>query len=123
MDVNFEEKFKEILKKESEEFDIDWSLVQIEFYSPNFMQMPTEPMQSNKCDEYMIRMVINEVNMEDATDDINQWFRCYKFTYNMSSKSIRSKFTGDLDMNYGQTGTIKSIAEKIRDIFKHFHEE
>ena len=79
MKVNFEEKFEEVKKKESNGFNIDWSLVEIKsvcYQSTLLTDLPTT------LDKYMVRMRIVETEIPDM-DTIGDWFRSHKFIYAM----------------------------------------
>ena len=116
MKTNFEEKFKEILKKEAEGFDIDWQLVDIESIHYHSTLLTDLPMT---LDEYMVRMRVVETEIPDM-DNIDDWFRSHKFIYAMMSKGVKTKFE-KTDMMTLDLGTIESIAMKTRDAFRDFH--
>ena len=115
MKVNFQEKFEEILRKESKGFDIDWSLVDIESIHYRSTLLTELPMT---LDEYMVRMRVVETEIPDM-DNIENWFRDHKFIYGMMSKNVRTDLK-KTDMLTFDVGTIESIALKTRDAFKDF---
>lgn len=115
MEVKFEEKFKEILKKEAKGFDIDWQLVDIESIHYHSTLTTAVPMDLGK---YAVRMRVIEDEIPDV--DIDNWFRSHKFIYGMMSKSIRTEFE-KTDMMTFDIGTIESIALKTRKAFKNLH--
>ena len=116
MKVNFEKKFEKILKEESKNFDIDWSLVEIKHARYQSTLMSALPM---KLDEYRVRMRIIGVDAEIPEIEIDNWFRSHKFIYAIMSKKVRSDYE-QTDMITFDVGTIKSIATKIRDAFRDF---
>ena len=115
MQVNFEEKFKEILKEESKGFDINWSLVEIESIHYQSTLMTDLPVT---LDKYTVRMRVVKDEIPDM--DIDNWFRSHKFIYAMMSKHVKTEFE-DIDMLTFDIGTIESIAMKTRDAFRDFH--
>ena len=86
MKVNFQEKFKEVLKKEAKGFGIDWQLVDIKGIHYQSTLMTELPMT---FDEYMVRMRVIETKIPDM-DDMDDWLRSHKFIYGMMSKSVRT---------------------------------
>ena len=115
MKVNFEKKFKEILKAESKGFDIDWPLVDIESIHYHSTLLTDLPMT---LDEYMVRMRVVEDEIPDM-DNIDDWFRSHKFIYAMMSKNVRTD-SEETDMLTLDLGTIESIAMKTRKAFRDF---
>ena len=115
MKVNFEEKFKEILKEKSNGFDIKWSLVDIKSVCYQSTLLTDLPMT---LDKYTVRMRVVETGIPD-TGHIDDWFRSHKFIYAMMSKSVRTDSEGT-DMMTLDLGTIESIAMKTRDAFRDF---
>ena len=112
MKVNFEQKFKEILKEESKGFDIKWKLVEIKFIHYQLTDLPAT------LDKYTVRMRVIKDEIPDM--DIDDWFRSHKFIYAMMSKQVKTEFE-DMDMLTFDVGTIESIAMKTRDAFRDFH--
>ena len=119
MKVNFQEKFEELLKEESKGFGIDWSLVEIKYIRYHFTLTEALPI---KLDEYMVRMRVVGVEDKIPEMEIDNWFRSHKFIYATMSKSVRTE-SEQSDMVTFDIGTIESIAMKIRDIFRNFHEQ
>ena len=117
MEVKFEEKFKEVLIKESKGFDIDWTLVEIKYIRYQSTLITALPMN---LDEYMVRMRVVGVEGEIPEMEIDNWFRSHKFIYGMMSKSVRTE-SEQTDMMTFDIGTIESIAMKIRNAFRNFH--
>ena len=113
MKVNFQEKFEEVLKKESKGFDIDWQLVDIESIHYHSTLLTDLPMM---LDEYMVRMRVVEDEIPDM-DNIDDWFRSHKFIYAIMSKSVRTD-SEETDMMTLNLGTIESIALKTRKAFR-----
>ena len=116
MRVYFEQKFKEILKKESKGFDINWSLVEIESIQYQSTLMTDLPVT---LDKYTVRMRVVEDEIPEM--DIDNWFRSHKFIYAMMSKHVKTEFE-DIDMMTFDVGTIESIIMKTRDVFRDFQE-
>ncbi len=114
MKVNFQEKFEEVLKKESKGFDIEWSLVEIKSIRYQSTLMTALPVD---LDKYTVRMRVVEDEIPDM--DTDNWFRSHKFIYAMMSKSVRTEFE-KTDMMTFDIGTIESIAMKTRDAFRDF---
>ena len=112
MEVKFNEKFEEVLKEESNEFDIDWSLVEIKYvpYEPSFMS--SLPMS---LENYVVRMRVLELGGEIR--NIDEWFKSHKFIYAIMSKYVEPGFE-DTDMVTFDAATISSIATRIHDIFR-----
>ena len=113
MKVNFEQKFKEILKKELKGFGIDWQLVEIKSIHYQLTDLP------ETLDKYTVRMRVIEDEIPDM--DIDNWFRSHKFIYAMMSKRVKTELE-DMDMLTFDVGTIESIAMKTRNAFRDFQE-
>ena len=114
MKVNFEKKFREILKKESKGFGIDWQLVEIKSIHYQLTDLP------ETLDKYTVRMRVIEDEIPDM--DIDNWFRSHKFIYAMMLKHVKTELE-DMDMLTFDVGTIESIAMKTRDAFRGFQEK
>ena len=114
MKVNFEKKFKEVLRKESKGFDINWPLVDIKAVCYQSTLMTDLPMI---LDKYTVRMRVVEDEIPDM--NIDGWFRYHKFIYAMMSKNVRTD-SEEADMLTFDLGTIESIAMKTRDAFRDF---
>ena len=119
MKVNFQEKFKEVLKKEAKGFDIDWSLVDIESIHYHSTLMTALPMD---LDGYTVRIRVVEDEIPGMGIDIYNWFKSHKFIYGMMSKSVRTD-SEQTDMLTFDVGTIESIALKTRKAFRDFHRQ
>ena len=120
MAVNFEKKFKEVLKEKSKNFDIDWPLVEIKCIRYQSTLITALPMD---LDKYTVRMRVVEVEGEGEIPDMNNiddWFRSHKFIYAMMSKSVKTD-SEQTDMLTFDIGTIESIAAQIRDTFRNFY--
>ena len=115
MKVNFEQKFKEILKEESSGFDIKWTLVDIKSVCYQTTLLTDLPVT---LDEYTVRMRVVETEIPDM-DNIDDWFKSHKFIYAMMSKSVKTDLE-ETDMMTLDLGTIESIAMKPRDAFRDF---
>ena len=115
MKVNFQEKFKEVLKKEAKGFDIDWQLVDIESIHYHSTLLTDLPMT---LDEYMVRMRVVEDEIPDM--DIDNWFKSHKFIYAIMLKNVRTD-SEETDLLTLDLGTIESIALKTREAFRDFH--
>ena len=116
MKVNFQKKFKEVLKKEAKGFDIDWKLVDIESIHYHSTLMTALPMD---LDKYTVRMRVVEDEIPDI-DNIDDWLRSHKFIYGMMSKSVKTDLE-QTDIMTFDIGTIESIALKTRKVFRDFH--
>ena len=116
MKVNFQERFKEVLKKEAKGFDIDWQLVDIEGIHYHSTLMTALPMD---LDRYTVRMRVVEDEIPDM-DNIDDWLRSHKFIYGMMSKSAKTD-SEQTDIMTFDIGTIESIALKTRKAFRDFH--
>ena len=114
MKVNFEKKFKEVLRKESKGFDINWPLVDIKAVCYQSTLMTDLPMI---LDKYTVRMRVVEDEIPDM--NIDGWFRSHKFIYAMMSKNVRTD-SEEADMLTFDLGTIESIAMKTREAFRDF---
>ena len=119
MAVKFSEKFEEVLKEASNEFDIDWSLVEIKYvpYEPSFMS--SLPMS---LENYVVRMRVLELGGEIQIRNIDEWFKSHKFIYAIMSKYVETDFE-DTDMITFDAATISSIATRIHDIFRGLHRQ
>ncbi|MCG8429969.1 MAG: hypothetical protein MJA29_02200, partial [Candidatus Omnitrophica bacterium] len=85
MEVKFTKKFEEILKDESGEFDIDWSLIEIIYVPYEFSLMSSLPIS---LDKYRVRMrVLKPGGKIPNIDDIDVWFRYNRFIYAIMSES------------------------------------
>lgn len=111
---NFEKKFKEMLKEESNGFDIDWQSVEIKSVDNQNTLMRDLPITLNN---YMVRMRVVKDEIPDM--DIDNWFSSHKFIFAMMSKSVRTDYE-ETDMMLFDIGTIESIALKTRKAFKDF---
>ena len=117
INVVADKKFEQILKEEAEEFSIDWSLVEIKWvlYEELLLTHLGPPL-----DEYMVKMVILGFKGKIPVQDVDSWFRSYRFTYCIYYK-IADTATKDIDrLSLGAEGTISDIAIKLRDIFRDF---
>ena len=109
--------FEQILKEEAKDFSIDWSLVEIKwfFYEELLLTHLRPPM-----DEYLVKMVVLGFKGKIPVQDVDSWFRSYRFTYCIYYKTADTA-TEKMDMlSLGDKGTISDIAIKLRDIFKNF---
>ena len=118
MKVNFQEKFKKVLKEESTGFDIDWQLVDIESIHYHSTLLTDLPMT---LDEYIVRMRVVETEIPDM-DNINDWFKSHKFIYAIMLKNVRTD-SEETDMLTLDLGTIESIAMKTREAFRDFQKK
>ena len=117
MKVNFQEKFEEVLKKESKGFDIEWSLVEIKSIRYQSTLMTALPVD---LDKYTVRMRVVEDEIPDM--DTDDWFISHKFIYAIMLKSVRTD-SEKIDMMTFDVGTIESIALKTRDAFRDFQRQ
>ena len=114
MEVKSDEKFDGILTEELSEFNIDRSLIKIEYESDISLPKSLLPVDPDNC---VIRMqvVVPEGKIQ-GIDDIDEWFRSRKFVYRLTWKSVTDD--GRIDMLDSGEETINAIAIKIRDIFR-----
>ena len=117
INVVADKKFEQILKEEAEEFSIDWSLVEINWvlYEELLLTHLKPP-----SDEKMVKMVVLGFRGKIPEQDIDSWFRSYRFTYCIYYKiaDVATEKRGRLSL--GAEGTISDIALKLRDIFSGF---
>lgn len=118
IDVQFNEKFEQILKEEAEGFSIDWSLVEIKYTAYEALLITSLPADLGKK---MVSMVV--LGFEGTIPDINNWFRSHKFTYAIFYKESDTEFKKMSMLSLGNEGTPKDIATKLRDIFRDFEGE
>ena len=117
INVVVDKKFEQILKEEAEEFSIDWSLVEIKWvlYEELLLTHLKPPLGKN-----MVKMVVLGFKGEIPVQDVDRWFRSYRFTYCIYYKTAHTA-TEKMDMlSLGAEGTISDIAIKLRDIFRDF---
>ena len=112
-----DKKFKQLLKKEAEDFSIDLSLVEIKWVLyEELMLSHLSPPLNNK----MAKMVVLGFKGEIPMLDVDDWFRSYRFTYCIYYKKKDTE-TEKMDMlSLGAEGTIKEIAIKLGEIFRNF---
>ncbi len=117
INVVVDKKFEQILKEEAKEFSIDWSLVEINWvlYEELLLTHLKPP-----SDEKMVKMVVLGFKGKIPEQNIDSWFRSYRFTYCIYYK-IADTATKDIDrLSLGAEGTISDIAIKLGDIFSGF---
>ncbi len=117
INIVVDKKFEQILKEEAEEFSIDWSLVEIKWvlYEELLLTHLRPPLG-----KYMVKMVVLGFKGDISVQDVDKWFRSYRFTYCIYYKTV-STATEKMEMiSLGAEGTISDIAVKLRDIFKDF---
>ena len=117
INVVVDKKFEQILKEEAKEFSIDWSLVEIKWvlYEELLLTHLGPPL-----DEHMVKMVVLGFRGKIPEQDVDRWFRSYRFTYCIYYK-IADVATEKRDrLSLGAEGTISDIAIKLRDIFRDF---
>ena len=114
MEVKSDEKFDGILTEALSEFNIDRSLIEIEYESDISLPKSLLPVDYDNC---VIRMqvVVPEGKIQ-GIDDIDEWFRSRRFVYRLTWKSVTDD--GRTDMFESGEETINAIAIKIRDIFR-----
>ena len=117
MSVVVEKKFEQILKEEAEGFSIDWSLVEIKWvlYEELLLTHLGPPL-----DEYMVKMVVLGFKGKIPVQDVDSWFRSYRFTYCIYYKTADTATEKMEMLSLGAEGTISDIAIKLRDIFRDF---
>ena len=117
INVVADKKFEQILKEEAEEFSIDWSLVEIKWvlYEELLLTHLKPPL-----DQKMVKMVILGFKGKIPVQDVDSWFRSYRFTYCIYYKTADTATENMEMLNLGDKGTIRDIAIKLRDIFSGF---
>lgn len=117
INVLVDKKFEQLLKEEAEEFSIDWSLVEIKWvlYEELLLTHLNPPL-----DQKMVKMVVLGFKGKIPVQDVDSWFRSYRFTYCIYYKTADTA-TEKMDMlSLGAEGTISDIALKLCDIFSGF---
>ena len=71
-------------------------------------------------DEYMVKMVVLGFKGNMPEQDVDSWFRSYRFTYCIYYKTADTATENMEMLNLGDKGTISDIAIKLRDIFRDF---
>ena len=119
INVVVDKKFEQILKEEAEEFSIDWSLVEIKWvlYEELLLTHLQPPLREN-----MVKMVVLGFKGEISVQDVDKWFRSYRFTYCIYYKTADTAAEKMEMLSLGAEGTINDIAVKLRDIFRDFKE-
>ncbi len=117
INVVVDEKFEQILKEEAKEFSIDWSLVEIKWvlYEELLLTHLQPPLGKN-----MVKMVVLGFKGEISVQDVDKWFRSYRFTYCIYYKTADTAAEKMEMLSLGAEGTISDIAIKLRDIFSGF---
>ena len=117
INVVVDKKFEQILKEEAEEFSIDWSLVEIKWvlYEELLLTHLMPPLA-----EYMVKMVVLGFKGKIPVQDIDRWFRSYRFTYCIYYKTADTATEKMEMLSLGAEGTIRDIAKKLHDIFRDF---
>lgn len=117
INVVVDKKFEQILKEEAKEFSIDWSLVEIKWvlYEELLLTHLQPPLGKN-----MVKMVVLGFKGEISVQDVDKWFRSYRFTYCIYYKTADTATEKMEMLSLGAEGTIGDIAIKLRDIFSGF---
>ena len=112
-----DKKFVQILKEEAEEFSIDWSLVEIKWvlYEELLLTHLQPPLGKN-----LVKMVVLGFKGEISVQDVDKWFRSYRFTYCIYYRTAHTKAEKMTMLSLGAEGTISDIAIRLRDIFRDF---
>ena len=120
INVVVDEKFEQMLKEEAEEFSIDWSLVEINcvLYEDLLLTHLRPPLA-----EYMVKMVVLGFEGKIPVQDVDKWFRSYRFTYCIYYRTTHTATENMEMLSLGDKGTIRDIAIKLRDIFTDFKGE
>ena len=115
--VVVDKKFEQMLKEEAEEFSIDWSLVEIKWvlYEELLLTHLQPPLGKN-----MVKMVVLGFKGKIPVQDIDEWFRSYRFTYCIYYKTAHTATEKMEMLSLGAEGTISDIAIRLRDIFRDF---
>ncbi len=117
VNVVVDKKFEQILKEEAKDFSIDWSLVEIKWllYEELLLTHLQPPLGKN-----MVKMVVLGFKGKIPVQDVDSWFRSYRFTYCIYYKTAHTA-TEKMDMlSLGAEGTISDIAIKLHNIFRGF---
>lgn len=117
INVVVNKKFEQILKEEAKEFSIDWSLVEIKWvlYEELLLTHLQPPLGKN-----MVKMVVLGFKGEISVQDVDKWFRSYRFTYCIYYKTADTATEKMEMLSLGAEGTISDIAIKLREIFSGF---
>ena len=120
MDIICKEKFEDILKEELETFDLDPSLVEIIWLSGSNLPPLLPYADLNEHSEFRVKLQV--VVPEGKVTNMDEWFKSCEFKYyialeNLSEWESSTESITIASIDCGK-GTIKSIAIRIRDIFK-----
>ena len=117
INVVVDKKFEQILKEEAKDFSIDWSLVEIKWvlYEELLLTHLQPPLGKN-----MVKMVVLGFKGEIPVQDVDKWFRSYRFTYCIYYRTAHTKAEKMTMLSLGAEGTISDIAIRLRDIFRDF---
>ncbi|MDE0087527.1 MAG: hypothetical protein OXU23_17525, partial [Candidatus Poribacteria bacterium] len=117
INVVVDKKFEQILKEEAKEFSIDWSLVEINWvlYEELLLTHLKPPLGKN-----MVKMVVLGFKGKIPVQDVDEWFRSYRFTYCIYYKTAHTAAEKMTMLSLGAEGTISDIAIRLRDIFRDF---
>lgn len=117
IEVVADKKFEQILKEETEDFSIDWSLVDINWVLyEELLLSHLRPTLGNK----MVKMIVLGFKGRIPVMDVDDWFRSYRFTYCIYYKTFDTETKKTDMLSLGNEGTIKEIAIKLGDIFRDF---
>lgn len=117
INVVVDKKFEQMLKEEAKEFSIDWSLVEINcvLYEDLLLTHLKPPLGKN-----IVKMVVLGFKGKIPVQDVDRWFRSYRFTYCIYYKTAHTAIEKMTMLSLGAEGTISDIAIKLRDIFREF---
>lgn len=118
INVVVDKKFEQMLKEEAKDFSIDWSLVEINcvLYEELLLTHLQPPLGKN-----MVKMVVlGGFKGEIPVQDVDEWFRSYRFTYCIYYKTAHTAAEKMTMLSLGAEGTISDIAIRLRDIFRDF---
>ena len=117
INVVVDKKFEQILKEEAKDFSIDWSLIEIKWvlYEELLLTHLQPPLGKN-----MVKMVVLGFKGEIPVQDVDKWFRSYRFTYCIYYRTAHTKAEKMTMLSLGAEGTISDIAIRLRDIFRDF---
>ena len=115
------EEFEQILKEEAEEISIDWSLVEslVEIKWVLYEELLLTHLMPPLA-EYMAKMVVLGFEGKIPVQDVDNWFRSYRFTYCIYYKTAHTATEKMEMLSLGAEGTISDIAIRLRDIFRDF---
>ena len=110
INVVVDKKFEQMLKEEAEEFSIDWSLVEIKWRS--LRGIAINSLNASFGCKNMVKMVVLGFEGKIPVQDVDKWFRSYRFTYCIYYKTADTATEKMEMLSLGAEGTIRDIAKK-----------